>query len=453
MRLRAWLGLAVGTVCVGAVDAQFASDRNPPPFGGASAPAATKPSAAPPKAPALPGGLEPVGFTAPATTKPAAWTLPGGVNLPSANQEKPKQVPTTIKDDAQTHPWAVKAELGEWMICVKSYTGAESRSQAEKLAQDLRVNHKIAAYVYERNSADRMAELARIKSIRDDQNAKAQPFLNAMQQAEKEAKANGMTFIGDSKKTMIKVPQPYHETPEQWAVLIGAFKTMDDAGKGLVSVKKLPMPKDESLCDKEIVGGEVKDPKSGKMEWKSALNPINPYSMAFVARNPALTPNGSLKEDRKLDAFEVELNSEVKHCLLNVRKPFTIMVKAYTTPTKNVGDGATTSVFTKAKGSSTADILKATAAEAESLCAALRDSGMKPRTYESYLFHHRNGSIVCVGQFDAADDPALLSLQLELQGITFAMQDEKKKPLLDRDGKPTVQRLFDSVHPFPVPKK
>jgi hypothetical protein len=345
----------------------------------------------------------------------------------------------------------VKAELGEWMICVKSYIGADSRNQAEKLAQDLRSTHKIAAYVYERNSADRKAELARIQRIRDEQNAKAQPFINALQQAEKEAKASGMVFLNDTAK--IKVPQPYHETPEQWAVLIGAFKTMDDAGKGLVTVKKLPMPRDESLCDKEIVGGEVKDPKTGKMEWKSALNPINPYSMAFVARNPALTPNGTLKEDRKLDAFEVDLNSDVKHSLLNVKKPFTIMVKAYTTPTKNVGDGATTSVFTKAKGSSTADILKATAAEAESLCAALRDSGMKPRAYESYLFHHRNGSIVCVGQFDAADDPALLELQRELQTISFNMMDEKKKPLLDRDGKPMVQRLFDSVHPFPVPKK
>jgi len=337
------------------------------------------------------------------------------------------------------------------MICVKSYIGADSRNQAEKLAQDLRSTHKIAAYVYERNSADRKAELARIQRIRDEQNAKAQPFINALQQAEKEAKASGMVFLNDTAK--IKVPQPYHETPEQWAVLIGAFKTMDDAGKGLVTVKKLPMPRDESLCDKEIVGGEVKDPKTGKMEWKSALNPINPYSMAFVARNPALTPNGTLKEDRKLDAFEVDLNSDVKHSLLNVKKPFTIMVKAYTTPTKNVGDGATTSVFTKAKGSSTADILKATAAEAESLCAALRDSGMKPRAYESYLFHHRNGSIVCVGQFDAADDPALLELQRELQTISFNMMDEKKKPLLDRDGKPMVQRLFDSVHPFPVPKK
>ncbi len=451
MRLRAWLGLGLSGLCVSAVNAQFASDRTPPPFGGAAAPAMTKPATTP-KAPALPSGLEPVGFSTPSniTTKPGTWSLPGGTALPAADQERIKRVPTTIKEETQTHPWAVKAELGEWMICVKSYIGADSRTQAEKLAQDLRANHKVAAYVYERNSAERKAEIARVQRIRDDQNAKAQPFINAMQQAEKEAKASGMVFLNDAPK--IKVPQPYHETPEQWAVLIGAFKTMDDAGRGLVSVKKLPMPKDDTLCDHEIVGGEVKDPKTGKLEWKSALNPINPYSMAFVARNPALNPSGNLKEERKLDAFEIDLNKDVKHNLLNVTKPFTIMVKAYTTPTKKVGDGATTSVFTKSVGSSTADILKATAAEAESLCAALRDAGMKPRSYESYLFHHRNGSIVCVGQFDAADDPELLKLQRELQTITFAMQDENKKPLLDR-GQPVVQRLFDSVHPFPVPKK
>jgi len=44
-------------------------------------------------------------------------------------------------------------------------------------------------------------------------------------------------------------------------------------------------------------------------------------------------------------------------------------------------------------------------------------------------------------------------LQQELKGITFVLHDEKKKARLDRDGKPMVQRLFDSVHPFPVPKK
>jgi len=435
----------------GAANAQFASDRTAPaPFGGTAAPSVKAPPK--PATPTVPSGLVPASYSTPTSPRPGQFTLPSGLPLPTADQDKLKPVPTSIQAEVAPHPWALRADMGEWMICVKSYTGPESRTQAEKLAQDLRQTHRVAGYVYERNGAERATELARIAAIRKSQNDKAQPFLNAMIQARKEAQATGMTFIEETAK--IKVPLPYHETPEQWAVLIGPFATMDAASSSLPTVKKLDKPKDETLCDRELVGADIRDPKTGRMDWKSEWRPINPYSTAFVVRNPALTPTATLKEERRLDKFEVKLNENVKHCLLAVPKKFTVMVKAYTTPTRQLASGTGESVFKKAAGSSsTADILTGTMIEAENLCAALRDAGMKPRSYEAYVFHHRNGSIVTVGQFDTVDDPSLLELQRELQTITFAMSDKDKRPVLDSDGRATVQRLFDSVHPFPVPRQ
>jgi len=448
-----------GLLSGGEAFAQFASDRTPAPFGGASAvpkqPLPAPPSGSPSQpspTPVIPGGLEPAGGVMSRSAFDSKL-LPGGMLLPDPRRtEELKQVPTTIDDKAGEHPWAVKADLGPWMICVRSYVGSDSRKQAEALAADLRKTHKVAAYLYERNGEQRRAEKARVEAIRQAENKKAQPFLEAMKQAKAEAAAKGYTFIDDAAK--IKVPVPYHETPEQWAVLIGPFESMEGASKMLPAVKRLPTPKDESLCDRELVGAEVKDPKTGKSEWKSQYHAINPYGQSFVSRNPMLIEKPKF-EDRKLDDFTVELNDGVKHSLLAAKKPYTLMVKAYTMPTKSATAAATSSVFgsKKAPGSSTADLLQGATVEAESLVAALRDPGMKPRSYDAYVFHHSRGSIVTVGQFDSADDAALLELQQELKGITFVLHDEKKKARLDRDGKPMVQRLFDSVHPFPVPKK
>jgi hypothetical protein len=77
---------------------------------------------------------------------------------------------------------------------------------------------------------------------------------------------------------------------------------------------------------------------------------------------------------------------------------------------------------------------------------------MKPRPYEAFVLHHTHGSIVTVGQFDDPEDPELLKMQQELLGISFEMLDKDKKPMVGPDGKPLVQRLFDGVNLFPVPK-
>lgn len=434
------------------LSAQFASDRTPLPFGGLAPPSATAPKAKPAGGvPQLPGGVQPVGHTAPADPGVGGGRkLPSGFVLPDpTRREAIAPVPTSIDENAGPHSWAVKGEHGPWMICVKSYVGEKSRELAEKLAADIRQTHRTAAFLYERNGEERRAERAMIAAIRKAENEKAQPLFQVMQEARKQAAETGSQFL-ESNVVKIKVPKPYHETPEQWAVLIGGFDSMESARKGLDVVRRLPAPKDETLMDRELVGAETKDPRTGQKEWKSVSNPVNPYPLALVVPNPEAAKAKS-DEKGKLEPFVVELNKGVENSLLTATKPWTLVVKSYSGISKTVSQ-ENENVFSKGFGSNGADVLRATAAEAELLAKALRHPNFKPRSYEAFVLHHRTGSIVTVGQFDTPADPALTAIAEELKGLTFTPTDKNQKPLIGPDGRPQVLRLLDGASPFPVPK-
>jgi hypothetical protein len=425
-----------------AASAQFASERAAP-----VAPAPSKPAASP----ALPGGVVPVGATTTSGTK--NQVLPSGFVLPDPRRKEPlAPVPSSIDEAAPPHPWAVKPEHGGWMILVKSYTGSESRKLAERLATDIRQTHKVAAYLFERNGEERRAERERLEALRKAEIERNKPFREVMKQAQKEAELNGSKFIDET--PTIKIPRPYHETPEQWAVLIGGFDSMEAARKALDTVKKLPAPKDVTLLDSAMIGGEEKsNARENGTEWKSAVNYLNPYACAMVVPNPASSKLRH-QEKTKLEPFVVELNRGLENSLLTAKKPWTLLVKSYSTPMRVEGRGGNGSVFDKkiSPGSSGADILRATAAEAELLTKALRNPAHKPRPYEAFVLHHRTGSIVTIGEFDSPDDPELLRVLEELKSLTYTPLTQEQKPELGPDGRPKVLRLFDCMAPIQVPK-
>ncbi len=449
--MRTWLLVgACAVVASGSVSAQFASDRTPAPnpFGGTT-PKATVPE--------LPGGVKSLGG-GPAPRQ----ELPGGLFLPDPMRKEPlKPVASALSsaplpEDLAKHAVMVTAEHGGWMICVKSYSGPDSRVKAAMLAKEIRETHKTNALLFERNAEERQAEQAQVDAQRKAELEKARPFEDIVEQERRKAAAAGMGF-NESRPTL-KISRPYHETPEQWAVLIGGFKTGEDAKAALAKVKLLPTPKEkEKLCDVMAMGiqrGEKDGQKAMMKENETGWGYVNPYEFAMVVTNPK-APRASLEEKNKLEPYVVRLNEGVPNTLLTVKKPWTLCVKSYTMPTRRVTGDGDKSVFDKfgsKKGSTAADLLMASAAEAEMLTAALRNKEMKPRPYESYVLHHQFGSVVTVGAFDTPDDPELMKLQQELLGITFEMKDKDKKPVAGPDGKPLVQRLFDGVNLYPVPK-
>jgi hypothetical protein len=343
----------------------------------------------------------------------------------------------------------VKAEHGAWMICVKSYGGPESRMLAEKLAKEIREKHKVASYLFERNAEERAAEKAKIEAIRKSEMAKNEPLIRAQQQAKKEAEARGDVYVPTP--IVLKIPKPAAEMEEQWAVFIGGFPSDEAARKALDAVRKLAPPTDTSLLDRTTIGGE-EEGKDGKKEFKSSWNYINPYKCALVVPNPAAA-KAQLEDKNKLEPWIVKLNSDVPNSLLKAKKPWTLIVRNFSTPSKMAGkEGGGGSVFDKFQFTATKSMLDVTAEEAERLAAALRHPDMHKGPFDAFVLHHRMGSIVTVGEFDAPDDPKLLETQRILTGITFNMLDKNKKPVMGKDGQPDRQRMFDSVSPFPVPK-
>ena len=66
------------------------------------------------------------------------------------------------------HPWYVRPDLGPWMICVKSYSGPESRKLAETLAAEIRRTHNAGAYLFEWGSEERQQEEERRKKAKEE---------------------------------------------------------------------------------------------------------------------------------------------------------------------------------------------------------------------------------------------------------------------------------------------
>ncbi len=436
-------GLAGALLVQSTATAQFAADRPaaPAPFGGALPTAAPTPAARPAQAaPTLPPGFQPANERAPASpfAKPE-------------RREAYQQTPSSIPAQPQApHHWAVKPEHLAWMICVKSYVGEESRNMAERLAKEIREKHKVAAYLFERNAEERAAELAQIEQIRKSEQVKNQPLIELQNQARKSAEVRGDVYLENPPK--LKIPKPAMEMQEQWAVLIGGFTTMEAARKGLDTVRKLPAPTDTTLLDRTSIGVGGDETTGSRSEFRSSWNFINPFACAMVVPNPAVA-KANLEEKYKLEPFIVKINSDVKNSLLKATKPWTLIVRNFSTPTKMVGkDGDGGNIFNKLFDPQKKSLLDVTAEEAERLAESLRHPDMKPQSFEAFVLHHRMGSIVTVGQYDSPDDPKLLETQRILKGITFNMMKSKTEAVMGKDGRPEVQRMFDSVSPFPVPK-
>ena len=440
-------GLAGAILVQSTATAQFAADRpaTPAPFGGALPTAAPTPAARPASAaPTLPTGFQPANQLTPASP----FARP-------ERREAYQQIPSSIPAQPQApHVWAVKADHGGWMICVKSYIGEESRSMAERLAKEIREKHKVASYLFERNAEERAAELAQIDLIRKSEQLKNQPLIEIQNQARKAAEVRGEPYIESPLK--LKIPKPAMEMQEQWAVLIGGFPTMEAARKALDTVRKLPAPTDTTLLDRTSIGVGGEEATGIKSEFKSSWNFVNPYACAMVVPNPAAA-KANQEEKHKLEPFIVKINLDVKNSLLKATKPWTLIVRTFSVPTKMVGkDGGGGNIFTKLFSPERKSMLDVTGDEAERLAESLRHRNMMQpnmtEPFEAFVLHLHMGSIVTVGQFDGPDDPKLLETQRILKGITFNMMKSETVPVMGKDGRPDVQRMFDSVSPFPVPK-
>lgn len=347
----------------------------------------------------------------------------------------------TAAASPMAHPWYVKPEYGQWMICVKSYSGATAKEFAEGLAREIREKYQVPAYLFERGAVERQmererhnAELARKRAAE----AKIEADWNAVQaRARAEAAAKGMEFI--ESKREVKASTTLIE--DQYAVLIGGWPDMATARREMEKVRKWEPPADKKLMDAQFITRDSGGQRSGELAH------VNPFQAGMVVPNP-VAPKVADAESEAETKFVLKLNENEEYSVLKIQKPWTICVKLYTPPVDLKGKSEQRSVMAKLFNPKP-DTMLASAGYARDMAKALR--AMKPSTenlhgaFESYVLHTKYGSMVCVGQFDSADDPKLMDLQQKLGMLKFQVNESGKA-----DINAEKVRLFDHLYAMRV---
>lgn len=277
-------------------------------------------------------------------------------------------------------------DLGEWMVCVASYRGEKAHIMARQLVAEVRgPNYKLPAFVWNYGAEERQKERARLlEMIRVQRN-----FLRKMKQT------------GPIKLRLKMVP-----IDEQAAVLIGGYRNKTTAKKALNEIKKLPMPDPKRVMLDTVFIANAKD---GQVKGNS--RPVNPFTSAFIVRNPALP-----KKKKTAPIYDIaslrRLNEHEPYTLLNCKKPVTLAVKEFRMPTVVQDDDQESSILSRVGFFQTTSRTDVAAQSAHSLAEYFRKSKM-----EAYVLHTKFSSVVTIGAFERPNDPRLKLMQERIQNL------------------------------------
>lgn len=295
-------------------------------------------------------------------------------------------------------------QSGPFLICVGSFRGPQARELAEQLATYVQQQYRWRAYLFSRSDEERRKQEEELKRLR-------------------ELYGPNQRF----RRTRIE---------DEYAVLVGDFRSWDEARRELERVKQLPAPKGIPLPVLFIVRqerGTGGTDQPGKASGEYAT--YNPFRYAFVVPNP-LTAKPAADKPKNWDPLWADLNRNNPYSLLRCPRRYTLLVKAFQAPTLITGmRGAPPVLTTNAAprpAALDAQVEKemrrleqilgwkpdAAALQAHNLCEVLRHPSLN---YEAYVLHTKEASLVTVGSFDRLDDPNVAQLRQLLGGKTIGV--------------------------------
>ncbi|GHT16896.1 hypothetical protein FACS1894189_1750 [Planctomycetales bacterium] len=271
---------------------------------------------------------------------------------------------------------------GPWLILVTSFAGPTGQQDANALVFDLRKNHKLNAFQYEK------------------------------------------TFVHDINKDFERVQNPLSRnvkkyqtqgSVQEYVVVVGNFQSMDEKSfkETLEKVKK---------CN----------PASLKPNPMLKRQPTEPFIRAFGCANPLLPPEN---QRGTVDKFIESINIKRPYTLLRNPRRYTVQIATFTGHVVIKQDEINAiengkQQFSKRKVSE----LELGEKAAVKLCQTLRDQGI-----EAYEFHDRYASIVTVGSFDSYGrkypngleemDPQILQIIQRYQGKPVSGQMVSYEPV------------------------
>lgn len=285
-------------------------------------------------------------------------------------------------------------ESGNWLVCCASYTGPEAVDMANQCAMIIRSRDHLPAYVINYGEQERKKRTAEI---------------------EQELKLNPDA----------RMPRRTTRIPDQCAVVVGGFATIDAARTALDKIKQLAAPEiklSEGKVNSDVVSLYVPVPGKG-VEIRRET--VNPFTRSFVTRNPTV-PN-TVPPAPKVDPFLKKLNSEETYSLLRSSKKWTLVVKDYrgATMVQPTANGAPSSGFLEKIGfAKNSDTLNACGMQAHETARVLRKL-----EFDAYVLHTRTNSMVTIGGFDREDDPKMQQVAAHLARLNLGPLDLNPKPI------------------------
>jgi hypothetical protein len=302
----------------------------------------------------------------------------------------------------------ITEKAGQWMIFAMAYTGPKAPEMARKFVIVMRGHYKWNAYVFNYGAKEKQAEYERVEKIRREQ-------VEALQRA-------GL-------KADVPIRVPAIRIDEQTGILVGGYKTREEAMKALEKFRKLDP---EALVKNQVdLDTKFVIELDGKARREAVY--VNPFLKAFPARNPTVPQEqfgSNPEEDMKLLR---KLNSDEPFSLLQCKQPFTLAIKQFNMQYKTLDS---------ASGKKAKDFLEKfdmgffhksrpwediTAHNAHNLAVWLRHEGLP----ETYVLHCKYCSYVTVGGYTGLDDARLVAMQNYLE-TRFKMDTFQKAELLPR---------------------
>jgi hypothetical protein len=301
--------------------------------------------------------------------------------------------------------YVVTPQAGVWMVLAGSYKGPDAHNLAHQLVYQLRSRDNYPAFIFDFSEGKR-----------------------------REQDANMAAMQRNMPGVPVRTPRPVED---EFGVLAGGYKTMEDAREAMERIRKLPLPVLKLPGDKPAYDTmPFIDKKTGEEKGTVA---VNPYWRSFVVRNPVVPLEKP--DPNKADPFMKRLNKDEEYSLLNCKHPWTLVIKQY--EGVSVIEPPTTDykIFKLfGKDDKNSDVLNAAALNAHNLAEALRKKEL-----DAYVLHTRHSSLVTVGAFDSPDDPQLLRMQ---RALSLKMDQPK-------DGKPVDPKqlqFFAQPLPMKVPE-
>jgi hypothetical protein len=279
----------------------------------------------------------------------------------------------------------VTPEAGVWMICAASYVGETAPKMAHDLALELRRDHDLPTFVYNRGAEER-------RKMQEELD-------NKRRRQEEMLRQQGLQVDQPLRAGHIRVE-------DQCAVLIGGFKDLDAAHNALEKIKKLPNPKSVP-ADELILASTDSNNKVQDLQRQKA----NIFRLCFVTRNPTVPQE---KVDRSPDpALLKHLNTNESYSLLKCRQPWTLAVKEFYGGMAIQPASAPPTLLEKLLGNKSEEHMTAVGKQAHEVAKVLRDG----LGFEAYVLHTPTSSVVTVGGFSDPSDPKLQQTQQKLKSL------------------------------------